>query len=384
MLIDLVYFLNIVLSFIVGFYLLFQLKPLYQKKHTIPLALYFILNAFCFSFYLLIKYEYILYVPYLYKIPAPITYLIAPFAYFHIRFIIFRNEKIKLIDWLHFIPFTIFFISYFEFYFIDFEDKKYYVNLIISDFSLTYTDNIGILPEYINSIGRIIHPFFYILLQWMLLKSSHAKALKQKDQKLFQWVFNFTLLQTIFTLSLFITVISLQGVTKGIEDSFLSTLPAILTITFFFTLSIYLLWNQDILRKLKYFKINDNKDKIRMTNKLSEIRNIVENEAYFTDVDLTITKLSSLLQISQQELSNLINAEYSSYNEWINEIRTNHSIALLKNNFLKTYGIEYLALKSGFKSKNTFYRSFKKVTNTTPTQFIKSFNEAKNMEKKKI
>ena len=180
------------------------------------------------------------------------------------------------------------------------------------------------------------------------------------------------MLQTIFTLSLFITVSTLPGISEEAQDSFLNKLPAILTICFFFTLSIYLLWKQDILLKLKYFKAENPKDEIEKTNKLSELTKVVEEQAYFTDADLTITKLSSLLQLSQQELSNLINSEYSSYNEWINEIRIKYSISLLTNDFLKTYDVEYLATKSGFKSKNTFYRSFKRITNTTPTKFVQS------------
>lgn len=372
MIIDLIYLINIVLSFIVGFYLFFQLQPLHHKLHSNALALYFVLNAFCFSFYLLIKYEYILYIPYLYKIPAPITYLIAPFAYFHLRFIISKKTQIKSFDWLHFIPFALFLFSYLKFYFIGIEEKEAYVSLIISDFSLTYTDNIGIIPEYVNNIGRLVHPFFYLVLQWFLIFSADAKALKQKDKKLYKWGFNFTLLQTIFTLSLFITVSTLPGISEEAQDSFLNKLPAILTICFFFTLSIYLLWKQDILLKLKYFKVEYPEDDKEKTNKLAALTKLVEEQAYFTDVDLTITKLSSLLQLSQQELSNLINSEYSSYNEWINEIRIKYSISLLTNDFLKTYDVEYLATKSGFKSKNTFYRSFKRITNTTPTKFVQS------------
>lgn len=372
MIIDLICFLNIVLSFIVGFYLFFQLQPLHHKLHTNALALYFVLNAFCFSFYLLIKYEYILYVSYLYKIPAPITYLIAPFAYFHLRFIISKNTQIKSYDWLHLIPFVLFLISYLKFYFIGLEEKEAYVSLLISDFSLTYTDNIGIIPEYVNSFGRIVHALFYLGLQWFLIYSADAKALKQKDKKTYNWGFNFTLLQTFFALSLFITIFTLPGIFKEAEDSFLSNLPAILTICFFFTLSIYLLWKQDILQKLKYFKAEYPKDDNEKKNKLDELRKLVEEKAYFKDVNLSITKLSGLLQVSKQELSSLINSEHSSYNEWINEIRISYSISLLTNDFLKSYGVEYLATQSGFKSKNTFYRSFKRITNTTPTKFVQS------------
>lgn len=373
MLFDLVYFINIILSFIVGFYLLFKLNPIHKGFHISSLAWYFILNAFCFSFYLIIKYELILYVPYLYKIPAPINYLIAPMAYFHVRFISFGKVELKKIDVLHFIPFLIFAISYLDFYFMGFSDKQAYVSLVIEDFSLSFTDSVGFIPEYMNSIGRIIHPFFYLSLQWIILFKNKSIADHKSNNKLYKWVSRLTLIQTIYVFNLFITVLIITIYPTFNENSIYSNIPAVLTILFFFTLSVYLFWNQDVLMKLKKFQPLNNKTNVINSNsyfdKISE--QVVQNE-YFTDPDLNLTKLSTILNINTKELSLCISSQDLNYNSWLNNLRIEYSIRLIKEGFLNTYSVEALAIKCGFNSKNTFYRSFKRVTDTTPTELFKT------------
>lgn len=372
MIFDLIYFFNIVFSFIIGFYLLFRLNPLYEKLHVTSLAWYFILNAFCFSFYLLIKYEYILYVPYLYKFPAPITYLVAPMMYFHIRFISNNQVKITKFDLLHFVPFVVFTFSYLGFYTMDFSEKKNYVLLVIEDFNLSFTDSVGLIPEYINSIGRVLHPFFYLILQWIIIYKHRAQLSNQNKQKLFKWVFRFTILQSLYLVSLFFTVLLVMFYPEIYDKFIFSDIPAILTIFFFFTISIYLFWNQEILAKLKNFHPKNEIHASPLQKSFNDISiQVVQNE-YFTDQELSLHKLSILLDINYKELSFIISNQNLNYNSWLNGLRIEYSMQLIKDGFLDRYSVDALAKKSGFNSKNTFYRSFKKITEVTPVKFHES------------
>ena len=160
MIIDLLFFLTISFSFFVGFFLIFKLKPRKEKFHILTIGLYYIIHALCFSFYLLIKYELIIYFPYLYKIPAPLTYLITPLSFFHIRSLIYNKKSFKAFDILHFIPFMIFLISYFPFYLMPLAEKINYLKLVFLDFNLTFTDNIGLIADSVNSLGRILNHCF--------------------------------------------------------------------------------------------------------------------------------------------------------------------------------------------------------------------------------
>ncbi|PQJ75203.1 hypothetical protein BTO13_08065 [Polaribacter gangjinensis] len=374
MIIDLLFFLTVSFSLFIGFFLIFKLKPRKEKFHIITIGLYYIIHALCFSFYLLIKYELIIYFPYLYKIPAPLTYLITPLSFFHIRSLIYNKKSLRAFDIIHFTPFIIFLISYFPFYFMPLAEKVNYLKLVFLDFNLTFTDNIGLIPESINSLGRILHPLFYLLLQWMMIYSMKGKNFKLINNKLYSWVFNLTLMQSFFSISLVGVVIFSFLFPVYFKFRIFEYLPTVFTIIFFFSISVYLIWNQDVLLKLKYFSFENDMNHTFNEINLGSLTDIVQEKLYFTDKNLSISKLSLLLNISQNDLSKIINKSYPNYNFWINEIRVKYSIDLIKEDFLKNYSVEALAEKSGFKSKNTFYRSFKKYTNTTPIIFEKELN----------
>ena len=376
---DLIYFIIIILSILIAAYLLLKLKPAKFSLHTKFLAAYFLLNAFCFSFYLIIKHDWISYVPLLYKIPAPITYLIAPAAYFHVRFIVTRNPKLKLVDSLHLLPFLVFFISYLPFYLQDISIKSAYVNQLATDLTLTYTDNVGLIPESINGLGRILLPLLYIIWQWILLYSEKAKQLKHKEQRLYAWVYNFVLLQSLFHCSLIATVLASYYFLDELGTELIGDVSTIFTISFFFVLSIYLFWNQSILRKLKYFtpdiRISDNKSSDKID--LQYITTLVYNEKIFKQKENDLAGISKKTGIPKAELSNLINTEFSNFNTWINDIKTRYSIELIKESYLEKYSIEALAEKCGFNSKKTFYRAFKARTGKTPPVFSKNYLKEK-------
>ncbi|MEN8899008.1 MAG: helix-turn-helix transcriptional regulator [Nonlabens sp.] len=366
MAIDLIYFLSISLSLLTGVYILIKIKPKYHSAPLYYLSTYYVLNAFCFSFYLLIKYEWIIHVSYLYKFTAPFTYLILPFSYFHIRALLKNKVGLNLKDAIHFIPFVLFLISYSEFYFMPFDEKQAYVSLLSEKFELTYTDNVGLIPEAINSMGRVIQPFVYLILQWLLIKKFKHFKNHRKRSKIYKWTKQLTLLQTIYSLLLLLTMVLVFVFSKFFDNTIFPQVSAVLTASFFFYISVYLFWHSDILNYLKNFKIS--KASKKTSNKLLEITQYVIDKQLFLKQDLSLNDLADSLEINQRELFEFLKEHNLSYNKWINEIRINHSLTLIKSGYLDQYSVEALASKCGFKSKSTFYRAFKENTHKTPVE----------------
>lgn len=98
---------------------------------------------------------------------------------------------------------------------------------------------------------------------------------------------------------------------------------------------------------------------------------VVDHKLYL-DPYLSLEKLANSLQLSSGYLSLLIN-NYSSYNfsDYINEFRIEQVKNLIKDPDYKQYTIVSIGLESGFNSKSTFYKAFKKFTGVSPAAFKK-------------
>ena len=249
-------------------------------------------------------------------------------------------------------------------------DEKYvYVLNVAKDISLTHKDNVGLIPEVINNLGRILHPILYIILQWFLLISKKGKEVLEKEKTLYGWLFNFVRIQTFFFLSLVITVASSYFFLEEYSGEFFTNFPLFLTVFFFFLLSFYLFWNQKVLQKLKSFNpINSLENSEHVVLSLKEIAEIVYTKKYFTDTN-DLYGISQKIGIPKNYLTKIIQLEYTSFSAWINHIKINYSKELIKKGYLNEYSVDALSEECGFNSINTFYRAFKKETGKTPKSF---------------
>ena len=91
----------------------------------------------------------------------------------------------------------------------------------------------------------------------------------------------------------------------------------------------------------------------------------------FTNQDLTLETLAAEIQLPISRLSVIINKGLNkNFYDLINERRVDKSKKLLRE-MAQANTIEYIAYESGFNSRASFYRAFKKHTGLTPTQFLK-------------
>lgn len=90
----------------------------------------------------------------------------------------------------------------------------------------------------------------------------------------------------------------------------------------------------------------------------------------FTNPDLNLEMLAKEIQLPINRLSHIINRGLNkNFYDLINEKRVEKSKKLLRQ-MAQENTIEYIAYESGFNSRASFYRAFKKHTGLTPTQFL--------------
>lgn len=102
-----------------------------------------------------------------------------------------------------------------------------------------------------------------------------------------------------------------------------------------------------------------------------KITHLFETEHVYKNPNLTLTDLAGLLETNRNIISKTINQEFHmNFNDFVNHKRTEAIIARLKKGDHVQNTLLAIALDSGFNSKTTFNRAFKKHTGMTPKQFI--------------
>jgi AraC-like DNA-binding protein len=101
-----------------------------------------------------------------------------------------------------------------------------------------------------------------------------------------------------------------------------------------------------------------------------KLEDTLHQNQFYLNQNISLTELATLIGTTDKKLSTLLNQNLqTNFYDYINSFR----IAAFKKGVtegkLKHLSIVGLALQSGFKSKSSFYRAFKKETGMSPSQF---------------
>ncbi len=128
----------------------------------------------------------------------------------------------------------------------------------------------------------------------------------------------------------------------------------------------------------KYLKSSLDKDeKERITEIIEKALN---EDKIFLDPNLTLEKFADISQTNRTYFSQVLNENFhKSFNDLINEYRTEEAKNLLISDYSSNYTLEAISKKVGFNSISTFNRIFKKHTGITPSFFLNIYK--KNLKK---
>ena len=90
----------------------------------------------------------------------------------------------------------------------------------------------------------------------------------------------------------------------------------------------------------------------------------------YTDSTLNREKVAEKLGISAGYVSQIVNAVTGdNFANYINHYRVEAVKEMISNSQYENYNLLTMGLESGFTSKTTFYKAFKKVTGQTPNEY---------------
>ncbi|GEJ44210.1 hypothetical protein CRS_08180 [Chryseobacterium sp. ON_d1] len=125
--------------------------------------------------------------------------------------------------------------------------------------------------------------------------------------------------------------------------------------------------------------VTDKEEKVNIqTQKHSDesaqkLLEFMQKERPYLDEELSLQKLSLLMEVSTHQLSQTINQGLNTnFYRFVNAYRIEEVRKKLRDPEFEKYSILGIAFESGFNSKSTFNKIFKEETGMTPSEFKKS------------
>ena len=301
-----------------------------------------------------------------FHIKEPFILLVIPFVWLYVKKLNepqFRFSKKHL---LHFAPFVV--VMLFSFIFLlhnsEITDSKQF-------YSHTLTLNIVL---YTIALGQYIFYLIYIL---RLIQKFKAKALNELSNTenidpTWLRIFLITFL-AVFLLLVLMMTIAIHRLEAGYFNQVVSLV---------FALAIYVLgykglFQQTILPQTQEVQSNNSERTVREATVyqldeqlLKKLIDFMSNHKPYYDPELTLTALALKLEISRNQLSELINTGTGgNFYDFVNKYRVDEVKQLMEHPKYKDYTILAIAFEAGFPSKSTFNSIFKKFTGFTPSEY---------------
>jgi AraC-like DNA-binding protein len=298
----------------------------------------------------------------------PFTFVIGPAMYLLIRSM--AGEMLKKKDWLHFLPFLLYFFYHLPFL-MESDVVKY--NAFLGAFhpdipsleafrKFTFDD-----PLYLRR--NLSYFLIFQRITYIILACNTVNTLKNRDfnNPYFSSWMRFFLGSFVVAMLFFITIkLNYQ---KDMGDHFMA---AYISVWLFF-------FSYKLLKDSNYFqpvvKLKYEKSSLNEQNKQDILRKLklLEQSEFYIDPFLSLAKLAKQIGTSPHYLSQVLNdALNKTYFEYIRHLRIEKAQKMLLNPANSSFNIEKIAEKSGYLSLSAFYTAFKAITGTSPREFEKS------------
>ncbi|WP_230935826.1 helix-turn-helix domain-containing protein [Psychroserpens luteolus] len=308
------------------------------------------------------------------------TFALGPLIFFYVKSITTSKFKFSKKDWWHFAP---------AFTFIIYRLSIYTYDALQPGFDAVQN---GVLklsldePIVLTALGYISPPYMLLYLAFTFqLFYNYRKKIMQFFSNTYKlelnWILSFLVL---FSLAfLYSTIQSVVGryIDLGYDDRWwLNLFVAIITlyvgIRGYFT-------DTTKLKKLS-FSFSPNRDAIPQKTEANEqkaisqtdidtVKALMEIDKAYLNPELNLSDLAEQAHMSRAQLSEIINSGFhKNFNDFVNGYRVEAFKSMLKDNKHEQLSLLGIAQECGFNSKATFNRVFKKLTNYSPTEYLKS------------
>ncbi|MHC0439708.1 helix-turn-helix domain-containing protein [Flavobacterium sp. 3-210] len=375
---SLFFFMATMVGFATSFMVLFS-KRNYSKSFFLGLFLFSLAVVSVYNFYL--SANVLNFFPDLFMITKSFMFLVAPCAFLYVRNLLFTDRIFHKYDWLHFLPFLIY-------------------------FSLTFCVWIGNLVNFplAQKISpKIQSPFSMLSLSiWLLYAFCQTMMVLNYDLEKFKknyfhrikvlnWIRVYNLVILFLFSALFVHYFLVSSVyTVDLSCYILISFVLVFTVSWlYFKPQIFYDTNtnevnddfQIVEEKRLVIKESESKNTLPVVKDLTvekkqqyliQLEEIFASRELFLKKDLVIRDIADETGISVHHLSNLINSEFNlHFQDYVNLKRIEYFKEKINDPEWKDLSLEGMAWGSGFKSRTTCFRAFLKHTGKSPSEYFK-------------
>jgi len=372
--------LGALLSFLVAFQLFFVALYLFtnkkgNKRNNRLLAFLFVMFAINLMDFTARVSGLIFPLPLLHLMDDCFFFLYGPVLYFYTQGVVYHDFAFKKKDAWHLTPFVIVtvywmvqIISLDQETQVDFAEK-----MITAD-----------LPAWVFAVSQVIylHMLAYVWFSWRTIKTYQSvikNTFSSIDEINLDW-----LSFMIRTFSAIIVVAMINNVIPVFNKSYIlySSIIVLLIVSFYFINSVLVkaLSQPAIFSGIakqeteKYAASTLGSEEIE--NYKNQLTHLMQTDHPYLNADLKSNDLAEMLAVSPKALSQVINQSFhQNFFDFINTYRCEEVKRVLQGPDRKMTIIEAM-YQSGFNSKSSFNKEFKKLTGQTPSEFKQSIPQA--------
>ncbi|OLY93251.1 AraC-type DNA-binding protein [Cnuella takakiae] len=332
--------------------------------------------------------------PHFWRTALPFHYLVAPMFYLYIRASLKQELAFRRWDWLHFLPALLHLAELMPFYLQPTQEKAAYIHWIHQQNAGWVQHREGLLAPWMHPLLKLALGSVYVVADVQLLRrfKQHNPSWQKENRELWWWLkwlttfvgvlYGFMLLVLLFrnslqhisilvsvpiTLILFLSTATLvfkPKVLYGVRGNAAPAMPVEQNST------------ESPQAEQLVPKVTLPPEKVQLFKK--QLDSYVQEKQPYLNNKLPIRDLALGCGVPPHFLSAVINREYGmSYNDFINQHRVQYIINHRDSERWQDYTLEAIAMESGFNSRSTFIKAFKKVTGTTPSVYFSQVQAGK-------
>jgi AraC-like DNA-binding protein len=359
-------------------------KTVYQQLANRILAGYYITIAYCGFLYVLVISDAIYAVPHFFKTAAPINFLPMPLCYLYVRSVLRDQNKLEKYDYLHFIPFALFIVSYLPFYPLSSEEKIGFIENAKQDPTIT----LGVVSEGVQFLMRELQALIYLILQWRILfryiNNPVNAQFRYHTNQVFGWLKAVTAINTLHFICIVFSAVCTVLFKHLPVGSYLASVSDGIFGLGFLAQTSYLLLNPSVLFgiDLRYTGmepkgLSEKEDKgaksttgLAFEEDMNRLVLYFEQQKPYLQPGLTLSTVANAMNMTTRNISFLLNTmKGQGFNDFVNSHRVQEAIAHISSGYLLTYTVESLADKTGFSSVRSLNRAFAKHAQMSPSEY---------------